>query len=91
MIASEKKRGLCRHPFAGKHDWKDKIKAADLTKLGLIWAGTVHPSHPLCPAKTTTQIFLIPVVKESKIIMSTREKKKVLFGYPLLENVTGRI
>jgi len=24
MIAREKKRGLLCHPFAGKHDWKDK-------------------------------------------------------------------
>jgi hypothetical protein len=28
MIAREKKRGLCCHPFAGKHDCKDKGKVS---------------------------------------------------------------
>jgi hypothetical protein len=36
MTTREKKRLLFWHPFAGKHDWKDRGKPADLTMLGLI-------------------------------------------------------
>jgi hypothetical protein len=79
MIAQEKKIVLCWHPFAGKQDWKERVKAIWSDYARAYLAQYIH--HTL---------FVLLNDKRSKFTIIAREKNRVLHQHPFARNMTWR-